>query len=269
MENILPSKIPVNHIEMIKQILHKKMNANNHYSLRAFARDLDINPGFLSEILAGKTNISIEKARKISEKMELTDEDQKLFLKLVEISKANVEQEENLKRELYNYDSRYLNISNSHCSPISDWDSLAFLELINVVGFKNDIEWIAAKLMMPAEEVRPMIERLLVSGLIEVLDGKIKKNYDYFALPNGNNLKQARDFHHTVLAQARVALEEQASEERNFSAGFIHIKKQDIPLINEKIKKFRREVAYEFESEEGDDSVYMLAVQLFRRSNAN
>lgn len=261
-ETIKP--IPKHYTEIIRDIFNERTLKNDSYSLRAFARDLDLMPGHLSEILALKTNLSLKKALETSALLKLSGENQKLFLKLVEMANANDARKSSLELQLYNFDSSHLVISNDLYSRISEWHSLALLELISLKDFKHDLVWIAERLSITTDEAAYTIKNLLQSQLIQLEDGELKKQYDYFVLPNGNKSNSAKDFHKLVLNKATTAIDEQLSETRNFTAAFIHINKDDIAEISERIKIFRRELAKEFETENNSDSIYMLSAQLFR-----
>ncbi len=262
LEKIKP--IPRHYSAIIQDVFNLRTLKNENYSLRALARDLDLTPGYLSEILSLKANLSLKRGRDVASKLGLGPEDQKLFLKLVEIAGASEANKESLEGQLYNFDSSHVSISPQLYSSISQWHSLALLELIDLKDFRFDLRWISEKLSISIEEASESMNNLIKSQLITIEADKIIKNYDYFVLPNGNNQRSAKDFHQDVLKKASVALEEQKSEERNFTAAFLHVKKDDIPLMSEKIKKFRRELAKEFESDSQADSVYMFSIQLYR-----
>jgi uncharacterized protein (TIGR02147 family) len=270
LEQTKPNTLPKSYVEILKSCLSERMLKNENYSLRAFARDLDITPSHLSEILNKKANLSLKAGFQIAPFIYKNIEDQKLFCKLIEIDNAiDSDKKNELSKQLYNYDSTHLIISNEDYDSISDWNSLALLELINLHDFQYDLDWISNRLSISSECVEKLLCNLSYHELIEIHDHKIEKKYDYFVLPNGNNLLSAKNFHKKVLQNASEAIDKQRTEERNFTAAFLHVKKENITLISEKIKKFRRELAKEFESENDSDSVYMFSIQLFRVDNEN
>lgn len=259
----IPRRLPKHYSEIMKEVLNSRILKNENYSLRAFARDLNLSPGHLSEILTSKTTLSIKKSSEIASLLFLHEEDQNFFCKMVEVANAKDDQKSTLENQLYNFDSNGIIISNDVYSSISSWHSLALLELISLKCFRLDYSWIAQSLQISSQEAELAIENLLSVGLIELKDGKLHQQYDYFALPNGNKSNRAKDFHKLVLEKASVALDEQISEDRNFTAAFLHIEKKNVSAISEKIKSFRRQIAKEFESEEAD-SVYMFGIQLYK-----
>ena len=57
---------------------------NSGYSLRAFARDLEIQPSKLSEILSQRVGMSTATAEKIAANLKLLDDESRHFISLVE-----------------------------------------------------------------------------------------------------------------------------------------------------------------------------------------
>lgn len=57
--------------------------ANHNYSLRAYARDLGVSPGFLSDILRGKKHLSQENAKSIFTTLGFSDVEIEYVEKLV------------------------------------------------------------------------------------------------------------------------------------------------------------------------------------------
>lgn len=80
---------------ILKQILEKRCEKNSRYSLRSFARDLEISPQTLSRILRQKRGLSYEMGVKISQKLPLSEQELIVFLNLIE---ANFSRSKN-KRE--------------------------------------------------------------------------------------------------------------------------------------------------------------------------
>ena len=60
--------------------LDRRIEGNSQYSLRAFARFLDIDASFLSKVLARKQVLSLKKVEAIVEKLGLSEEQRKKFI---------------------------------------------------------------------------------------------------------------------------------------------------------------------------------------------
>ena len=63
--------------------LETRRRTNPTFSIRAFARQLQISHTLLSNVLSGKKGLSLEMAEKLSERLSLSDVEEKRFLVMV------------------------------------------------------------------------------------------------------------------------------------------------------------------------------------------
>lgn len=260
-----PRKIPDHYSIVIRDELHSRVLKNQNYSLRAFARDLGLTSGNLSDIIKRKVGLSYEKALLISKNLNLGPEDQSLFLKLVEATTAStVRDRVEAQSQVLNYDSSYVTLNDDYYHVLTDWYYLALVELVRVKGFENNDEWIANRLGLPKHIVRNVIERLIRVELLTEENGQLVQTYDYFISPSGTPSDTAKEFHKQILSKAIEAVNKQAIEERDFTSGFLRVRTKDLPYIAQRIKEFRRELAKEIEDGIDHDSIYAFSVQFFR-----
>jgi plasmid maintenance system antidote protein VapI len=78
--------------DVLRIELETRLARNSRYSLRAFARHLGLSSGRLSEILAGKQNISAEWADRIADALKWTDSKRAHFRALVDASQKRSRQ---------------------------------------------------------------------------------------------------------------------------------------------------------------------------------
>ena len=257
--------IPTHFSEVIRDQFQNRAVKNPSYSLRAFARDLGLTSGTLSDILMKKKGVSSKKASALAEKLGLESEEQEFFCKLVEAncSRTN-EKRKSAESKLWKYNTNYISVSDDYYEIMSEWYHFAIVELVRVKGFKGDNDWIAKRLGISENEVRLAIERLINIGLLEVTNGKLCQTYDYFVVPSGVPSDAVKKFHKQILAKASEAIYAQKVEERDFSSGFLRVRTADLPMIAAEIKEFKRELSKKIESGDGHDSVYAFAIQFFR-----
>lgn len=72
-----------NHVLILMREFEKRMEKNSRYSLRAFARDLDLNLGHLSRVFRGERVPRRKTAVSICERLGLSQEDKVLFMESV------------------------------------------------------------------------------------------------------------------------------------------------------------------------------------------
>ena len=68
------------YINYLNQVLSDRIDSNPKYSLRSFARSLEVDPSHLSKILSRKIIPSLKMAEAIIKKLELENEKKKKFI---------------------------------------------------------------------------------------------------------------------------------------------------------------------------------------------
>ena len=73
------SSLPL-HVRILAEELTDRKRTNERFSLRAFARALDLHPSSLSRIMSGNQELSLKAAALVLSKLELTPERQTAFI---------------------------------------------------------------------------------------------------------------------------------------------------------------------------------------------
>ncbi|HVK62126.1 MAG TPA: TIGR02147 family protein, partial [Bdellovibrionales bacterium] len=162
----------------LKGVLEQRLRDNARYSLRAFARDLQVTPARLSEILNRKKGLSLEAATLMAKRLSLSEQETRFFCDLVQMADARSASakkvaEIRIDREIQsqNFNTIQLDVF----KVISDWHHFAILELTLVDGFRSDSAWIAKKLGISAHEVKAAIDRLVTLELLELKGKRLVK----------------------------------------------------------------------------------------------
>ncbi|OFZ81353.1 MAG: hypothetical protein A3K03_13815 [Bdellovibrionales bacterium RIFOXYD1_FULL_44_7] len=260
----------LNYREFLKDELERRVQVNPQYSLRAFARDIQISPQVLSDLLKEKKGISSEVAIRIAERLGLSTEESSYFYDLVELSQARSESVRQVIRYRlgrYQENETYRTLQEDIFRIIADWHHYAILELTFTKGFKKDPAWIAKRLNITPIEVRQAIERLLRLELLEEVDGTIKKTEVNITTLQDVPSAAIRKLTAQLLTKASESLETQEVSERDFGTMTMAIDPKRLPEAKERIRKFRRELTVFLESGERTE-VYNFGSQLFRLSRA-
>ena len=250
----------------LRDVLTARLRDNARYSLRAFARDLKLPPGRLSEVLNRKKGLSLGAAASISQRLSLSEEEANYFCDLVQIADSRSDSARQIAQqrlERFKGDTEYHELEADVFKVIADWYHFAILELSLVEGFKSDATWIGRKLGISSIEARSAIERLLRLGLFEKSGSRLKKSGAGLTTTNGIPSTAIRQFNRQILAKAAQAIEEQSVDERDFSTITMPINSKKLGEAKKKISAFRRELS-EYLEEGKADQVYTLAIQLFR-----
>ncbi len=77
------------HIEMLLREFNKRKESNPRYSLRAFARFLEMSSATLSRVLANRQEISLTASKKIIKKLKFSDDESLIFVRSIAEEKCN------------------------------------------------------------------------------------------------------------------------------------------------------------------------------------
>jgi plasmid maintenance system antidote protein VapI len=80
------------HIYKMKEALSLKQRLNPHYSLRAFARDLEVHPATLSQVFKGNRPLPSKNAKRVVTSLNLSPKEKTLFLENLFGSKVALDQ---------------------------------------------------------------------------------------------------------------------------------------------------------------------------------
>ncbi|MCB0413801.1 MAG: TIGR02147 family protein [Bdellovibrionales bacterium] len=239
----------------LKSSFDELQSKNSSYSLRAFARKLEISPASLSEILNGKRKVSSQKAKKILERLCLPK------AKIGKILGSLLAEQDSI--------SAFEEISLDEFHVISDWYYFAVQSLSETQGFNPDPSWIAQRLNIKKVEAQKALDRLLDLGLLKKnKKGVLSSTSKSIATPTDQAHGALRKSHFQTLSLAEKSLEKDAVELRDFSNITIAMDPNDLPKAKKMIRDFRHRLCEVLESGEKKE-VYKLGIQLFSLSNLN
>ena len=186
--------------ELLKQRFSELKKKNSSFSLRSFARSLDLSPATLSEFLNGKRNLSALAERKIAMNMDFGQE----------LSKK-----------------KYTKIGNDRGHFIADWIYFSILSLIET-NQKLDARSIAIHLDSPKKKVEESLKELISAGLIrEEKDGFSLLETELVTTDDlANNYLKKR--HLENLDRAKASLEKDEVKNRDFTFLTLAIAKKDL-----------------------------------------
>jgi uncharacterized protein (TIGR02147 family) len=254
--------------DALRAVLATRMRRNPRYSLRAFARDLQVAPSTLSEVLAGKQTLSLAKGAALVQALHLSSDEREHFLDLVA---ANQRADTTLKRSALArlrervMGSLFHEIEGARFRSIARWHHLVILEFLKLTEVRLDAAAIAARLRLPRFVIVRALARLEAMGLVHPGEDGVHRP-THAAVSTGDFAESAfvRRFHADMIKLAGSALDEQSLTERDFQSLVIAIDERDVPALQRRIREFQRSIAREFSAAPVRDTVYACCVQLFR-----
>jgi transcriptional regulator with XRE-family HTH domain len=220
---------------------------NGRYSLRAFAKALNIDPSSLSQILSGKRPLTKKSMETICKRLGASPKELRDFA-LLKVDSS---------------EDHYHQIQMDTFSVISDWYHYAILELTFVSGFKADPKWIGKKLSITTEEARSAIERLKRLGLLLEENGSTIKSSKFLTnLSNVDSSAAHRELQKQIIEKALLSIDDCPQEEKDITSMTMAIDVSNLETARGLIRKFRRDLCALLE--DGDQTrVYNLGIQLY------
>ena len=250
----------------LQQELSKRCKHNPHFSLRAFARTLDVEVSSLSKILNGKRSLSRKMLHHISSQLGLSPERVNYF-------------EEKLPSRKRKQQMEFTQLTMDTFTVISDWYHYAILELVTVKDFTPSKAWVAKRLGITVSEVNFAIERLQRLDMLEVNgDTWEQKSGQLTTIGSNFTASALKKLQNQILTQAQDALQTTKIERRDQSAMTMAIDSSKIADAKRLITKFRRDLcAFLQDTSDPDsisdgkphkpknkkDEVYQLSISLF------
>jgi uncharacterized protein (TIGR02147 family) len=142
---------------LIEEYRRRQLN-NPNFSQRSFARWLGLSPAQLSQMMAGKRNITLKTLKKINDRLGVSPANSHELLNSVLRQKNLIVQSPSKKASLLREDKFAL---------VADWYHLAILSLTKVKGAKSDPRWVASRLGIKVEEAHLAIQRLERMGILQ------------------------------------------------------------------------------------------------------
>lgn len=254
--------------QILRAQLAERCQKNPAYSLRAFARDLQVPPSRLSEVMGAKRGLSKEAGLKIARRLGFSANERELFVLQIEAAHARSDARKKEARRLLLDKRREVDASDKPLTldafqVISDWQHYAILELCTVENFDSSIDAIAKRLGLSRVETELSVERLKRLELLEEREGQLRPREEQTISPNGIPSEAIRKFHRQMLGKAEQALTLQSVEERDFSSITLAVDAERLTEAKDLIRRFRREFATLMSSGEKKNRVYNLSIQFF------
>lgn len=251
--------------------LAERIQKNPKYSLRAFAKTLQVDASILSKVLRGERFFSESLASEVIERLAMGGEERELFLSslararigagLRRMSPAQRRRVETL-RDPAGPGTPPRELTVDLFKLIADWHHFAILELTRVRGFQSDPRWIARRLGISVPEAVDAVERLKMLELIEEREGRLFATTFHLNAATPTTSAAQRRRQRQVLEKSLHSLENHPVEIRNHSARTVAIDPARIPEAKKRIEEFMIGLCDELASGE-KKQVYELAVQLF------
>ena len=259
--------------EFLTQEFEVRVRRNPSYSLRAFARDLDLPASNLSNVMRRKRGLSMATAERVAMNLKLDPTERTTFLAQVESEHARSPEARRKANECIRglvKKAALQELSLNTLSTICSWLPLAILELTHVEDFQSDAKWIANRLGVTRAETDLALKNLFALKLLEEKKrGEWTETHRNLITPSDVPSRFIRDFHRQVLERAANALERVPVDQRECSSGILAIDPSKMQEAKEALREFRRRLCIDLQDKAKPTRVYGLSIQFFPLDEAD
>ena len=227
---------------------------NASFSLRAFARWLQISPAQASQLISGKRPFSKKMAQSLSGRLDLTPLERRRFLQACLGTGPEPLPSQKVP-------TRYLDLEEDRFKLISEWYHFAILSLTRTPGARPDPRWIGRRLGIVSTLASQALSRLERLGLIELKPVFRQVGDPIRVLPREASLA-VRKYHRQNLQLAAEKLEQVPKDKRIFHSLTVALDPRRLPELQSLIQRTMNEASESFEGGRPSE-VYTLALQLF------
>jgi len=238
--------------------LRKKKRAS--YSLRGFARDLNVLAPTLSSVMKGNRSLPFVMALKVSDRLELDKTSRELFLDSV-IEEKKIKPARRLKKRVL---QKALSLNDDLQDEILStplyFSVLSFLRLDIPSKTPKDI---AHFFGISETQAGFIVERLYRVGMLKFEGGQLALSAEAFRTSDEKPSLAIRNAHKETLKQAAKSLDNVPLELRDFCSLRVPLNKRSIAKVKKEVRLMLERVYLMCASEKDKDEVYEFSVQFF------
>ncbi|MCX6123994.1 MAG: DUF4423 domain-containing protein [Proteobacteria bacterium] len=244
-----------------------RRRVNPRYSMRAFARDLAVSPSRLSEVIAGKGELSRDKGHTVAKKLGFSALQTEDFLDMIEASAAKHDglRQEALDRiKARKRANPALRIETKQFESVAHWRTIAVWSFMFLPVFDGDVASISAHLKMSAFEVTAVLRSLRGLGLVALEGSKWRPAASDFSTGDTVSSEAIRSFHRDLSTMGRKSIDEQPMNCRHLDSLIMAFDSKRFGELQQLIADFVQTLSDEFTDKKTGDSVYAISLQMFR-----
>ena len=244
----------------LENLLEEKTKKNPQFSLRAFARLVEVSPAVLSRVLSGKRKFTFNLAVRIADALVLAPTERELLYSFYlthneDLLNSEIKKEKELSIDCFN--------------AMKEWYHYGITQLLYVKNFNDDPKWIAKMLSITELEAKLAIDRLI---RLEIIDrdenGVLYRTATHLSTTTDIASAGIRHFQKQILEKSIESLETDDIKERDITSITIAINEERIEEAKKEIKKFRMKMS-EFLSTGEKTRVYNLGIHLVPLSKSS
>ncbi|AZZ37376.1 hypothetical protein CIK05_11425 [Bdellovibrio sp. qaytius] len=267
MESTLLATEPIEeYLKILTEEYRVRRAKNNKYSIRAFAKYLEVSHSMLSQIFLNQKGISEQMAEKISDKLHLSALEKSIFINSVVkcFARSHTEKQKaaaTLEKLKISYQNSKL-LTKEGLANINHWSYIAIFESIRL-NKANTVDAIGIYLNLPAKNIERVLNDLLYLKIIQIEAGQIKVSTSIQTTSDISNLA-FKEYHVSLTEKMNEALEQHSANELEFQNAILSFRDDQMLEAKKMIREFVDQFNSQFHIESPAPPLYSLSVGLFK-----
>lgn len=245
-------------LAVVNKYLSRKKDNNSSYSNRAFARDLELSPSYVSELLRGKKLIPYKQIEKFISVLDI-DQADAAEIKLayspdeyIETYKKNTSNKSVMKNWKLN--------SRKQLNVLHKWYHIPMIDLVTCKNFDGDF---ANAFNISNEEADIAVDYLEEVGLIAKVEGRYQKTDLKLQFFSKDSRDEFKNYHSQLLEKSLEELEKREEEDykkRLIISSSVAIDNNKVEYFKKRLSDFMQELSAEMSSDDCNQ-VYHFGMQ--------
>jgi uncharacterized protein (TIGR02147 family) len=252
--------------ELLRDELERRQRGNPHYSLRAFARDLDTAPSRISEVINHRRGLSPAAATRIATRLGYEPDEVQVFTQLVareHARSATARQAAADWLEAHQAQRRQAPLAELTRTQVA-WYHAALLEACRLPDMLTDLGWLARRLGVQTFQVRNALRWLKRLKFVREEGGRWIASKDVLPTPRRGLPKRMFQLELDGVARAAAqARAERPADPGEHAALVLAFDEAQLPAARALIDELQRDLARLSARARTPNRIYCLAVQLF------
>jgi uncharacterized protein (TIGR02147 family) len=254
--------------KFLKEYYEEKKQEDSNFSHRFVASSVGFDASTFTKVINKKRNLSLKLAAKLARILEFKKKEAEYFNLLILFDQSDNHEE---KRQYFEQILTFRALKVKTLDAVEykyfeKWYYIAIRELLGFYKFKGDFGVLARLLEPPImpKEAKKAIQQLKTLGLIhESADGYFEPTDQHVSTGDEWGSIAIANYQLSTLRLALEAINRFSREIVDFSTMTIKMSKKNLPLVREKIKQLRKDLAGLESSSSEATSVYQVNVNVF------
>lgn len=239
-------------VKYLNETYEVRKNKNARYSLRSFARDLNISSGRLVSIMQKKELPGEVTLGKIFSNLNTAEEEKDKILK--DLKRARFKSKDHSFEKV---------LDSAQVEQMGHWETWAIYTLMQRQDFDGSTEWLSHKLDLTNDFVTERLQALLDIGLVHFENKKYVLKVGNVTSGSGIPSKVMRELHKQFITRGLESIEQVDIRFRDISGITFCMEPDKMDEARTLITEFRSKMAGLVRSETPKSELYQLSVQFY------